>query len=203
MSPLLPVIISSIQSNAFLDESLALLIRVLHTRVVNKEQGDLSHDITIPLITVLPSIASAHPDPMIRHQAFRVLSLVLSSSDAHLRFQTLITLTRDSEFPQMRAASVGLVKESLLNALSQPKGNNPFLGPMFLRTFGPVLFRPSPPDLFMGNLSLKDFQETHEPGRLVECLSLYYVLLNRDTKNLVCAMLLDLFRIPYSLQGYF
>ncbi|PPQ78415.1 LOW QUALITY PROTEIN: hypothetical protein CVT25_011890 [Psilocybe cyanescens] len=182
LSYLLPMLITSFQTNTFLDESLAVLVKALH----DQEKGrDLPHDITLPLSGLLPSIASVHPDPAIRHQAFRVLSLLLSLCDPQLRFQHLVELTRDSEFPQMRVASVGLVKESLLNGLSLPRHDqNPLLGPLFLRTFGPILFRPDPPDLFGSALTLKDFQETHEPGRLVECLSLFYVLLLRDERNL-------------------
>ena len=86
----------------------------------------------------------------------------------------------------MRVASVGLVKEALLQAFTRPDAkDNVFLSPLFLRTFGPILFRPDPPDLLSSALALKDFQETHEPARLVECLSLYYVLVQRDELNLV------------------
>ncbi|KAH9477682.1 hypothetical protein JR316_0009908 [Psilocybe cubensis] len=182
LSLLLPVLITSLQTNTFLDESLAVLVKALHEQPRGR---DLPHDITMPLFGLLPSLASAHPDPAVRHQAFRVLSLLLSLSDPQLKFQHLVELTRDSEFPQMRVASVGLVKESLLQALSFPgHGQNPFLSPLFLRTFGPIIFRPDPPDLFASKLTLKGFRDTHEPARLVECLSLFYVLLLRDDKNL-------------------
>jgi len=145
----------------------------------------LSHEIMLPLCDILPSVASTHPDPLIRHQTFRVLSLLLASGNPQLRFQHLVEYTRDSEYPQMRVASVGLVKEALLQALSRPEArDNVFLSPLFLRTFGPILFRPDPPDLFSSALTFKEFQETNEPRRLVECLSLYYVLLLRDERNL-------------------
>jgi hypothetical protein len=90
----------------------------------------------------------------------------------------------------MRVASVGLVKEALLEALSlPPRTENIFLTSLFLRSFGPILFRPNPSDLFTSaNLTLSEFQESHEPQRLVECLSLYYVLLLRDKSNLVCSL---------------
>ncbi|KDR72651.1 hypothetical protein GALMADRAFT_252818 [Galerina marginata CBS 339.88] len=185
ISFLLPALISSFQTNTFLDESLAVLLRGLHTRLTGNTgtTDDLPHDITVPLYGFLPSVASAHPDPPIRFQAFRILSLLLASGSQQLRFHHLVELTRDSEFPQMRVASVGLVKEALLQALSEGK-ENIFLGPLFLRTFGPILFRPDPPDIFSSALALKDFEETHEPARLAECLSLYYFLLQRDEQNL-------------------
>ena len=180
------MVISSIQSNAFLDETLAVLIRNLHAIRTNDSTTSLSHEITLPLCGILPSVASAHPDPIVRYQTFRVLSLLLASGNPQLRFQHLVEYTRDSEYPQMRVASVGLVKEALLQAFTRPDGkDNVFLSPLFLRTFGPILFRPDPPDLLSSALALKDFQETHEPARLVECLSLYYVLVQRDERNLV------------------
>ena len=179
------MVISSVQSNAFLDEALAVLIRALHAITTNETTASLSHEITLPLCGILPSVASAHPDPIVRYQTFRVLSLLLASGNPQLRFQHLVEYTRDSEYPQMRVASVGLVKEALLQSFTLPAKDNVFLSPLFLRTFGPILFRPDPPDLLSSALTLKDFQETHEPGRLVECLSLYYVLLQRDQRNLV------------------
>ena len=185
---ILPVLISSIQTNSFLDESLAILIRTLHLRQSKASPPSLSPHITVPLCGLLPAVASSHSDPLTRHQAFRVLSLLLGASEPQLRFQHLVELTSDSELPQMRVASVGLVKEALLEALSLPPNDeNIFLTSLFLRSFGTILFRPNPSDLFTSaNLTLSDFQESHEPQRLVECLSLYYVLLLRDKNNLVC-----------------
>jgi len=186
---LIPPLVSSIQSNTFLDESLAVLTRSLHSwQATSTDKSSLSPDITIPLTSLLSSIASAHPNPATRFQTFRILSLLLASEEPGLRFQHLVELTGHSEFPQMRVAAVGLVKEALLQGFSTTSGkqDNIFLGPLFLRTFGPILFRPEPPDLFAGDtLEMKKFQESSEPARLVECLSLYYVLVQRDHDNLV------------------
>ena len=78
----------------------------------------------------------------------------------------------------MRVASVGLVKEAIIELLSSTKPNL-FASPLFLRVFVPILFMPSPQDLFSGSkeLLLSTFQE---PQRLVECLALSYVLVQRD-----------------------
>ena len=65
---------------------------------------------TVPLCGLLLAVASSHSDPLTRHQAFRVLSLLLVASEPQLRFRHLVELTSDSEFPQMRVAPVGLVK---------------------------------------------------------------------------------------------
>lgn len=182
---ILPVLLSSIQTNSFLDESLAILTRTLHGRQSKTSPPTLSPHITVPLCGILPAVASIHADPLTRHQAFRVLSLLLVASEPQLRFRHLVDLTSDSEFPQMRVASVGLVKEALLEALSLPRTENIFLTSLFLRSFGTILFRPNPNDLFTSeNLTLTEFRESHEPQRLVECLSLYYVLLLRDQNNL-------------------
>ena len=189
LSFLIPALIASIQTNEFLNESLAVLITHLHAWQTTRPRNSLPHDITIPLFSLLPSVASAHPDPSARHQTFRVLSLLLSVADPWLRFQHLLEYTRESEYPQMRVASVGLVKDTLVKSLSIPSTkDDPFCSPLFLRSFGPVLFRS---DLLSEALTLDEFQETTEPGRLVECLSLYYILLQRDQQNVVRGFVLS------------
>ena len=182
---MLPMFLASIQANAALDESLSLLLRTLD-RARTKPNNELSPDVIIPLSTVLSSLASAHPEPATRHTTFRVLSLLLSLSPSHLRLQLLKDLTSDSEFPQMRAAAIGLVKEAVLEGISPttPKPNI-FASPLFLQVLGPVLLRSNPPDLFSTDLSVEDFQKSPESSRLVECLALYYILLLRDKDNRV------------------
>jgi hypothetical protein len=89
----------------------------------------------------------------------------------------------------MRVAAVGLIKEHFLrafNAAESTKKDDPFLSIMFLRTFGPILFRPDPPDLFGDGLEISSLEESSEPARLSECLSLYLVIFRRDEKNEVC-----------------
>jgi Uncharacterised protein family, YAP/Alf4/glomulin len=182
LSSLMPVIIACIQTNSIIDQTVSLLLKVLHS---HKEQLPL--DVIAPLLTVFPMLASGHPDPQARHQAFRILGLLLSRSPPPLRMQVLQDLTTDVEFPQMRVAAVGLVKDAVLEAFSSP-GDNIFASPAFLRTFGPILLRPNPPEVFQSPPSIKEFEESHESKRLVECLSLYYILLLRDTSNLVCRL---------------
>ncbi|EDQ98648.1 uncharacterized protein LACBIDRAFT_298363 [Laccaria bicolor S238N-H82] len=145
----------------------------------------IGNPITPKSATILPTLASAHPDPLVRHQAFRIISSLLTLTQPDLRIQLLTDLTGDSQLPQMRIAAVGLVKEAIIESISSTKPN-PFASPLFLRVFGPILFRPSPPDLFSGSkeLSLSSFQESSEPQRLVECLALYYILLQHDHQNL-------------------
>ncbi|KAJ7603574.1 hypothetical protein FB45DRAFT_960179 [Roridomyces roridus] len=174
---ILPILIASIQSNYALDEALSIL---LHSTTSGRE---LSPDISGPLCAILPSLASAHPDSDIRHQAFRILSRVLALTSPALRLEILKDLTTDSDLPQMRVAAVGLVKEAVLESLPREDRASIFASPIFLQTLGPVLLRPDPPDLFHPDLSLKDIEDSAEPSRLVECLSLYYILLLRDNLN--------------------
>jgi hypothetical protein len=185
---ILPILISSIQTNSALDECLSILLKFLHHIQASSVSPPptLSPEIVMPLCTILPTVASAHPDPVVRHQAFRIISSLLTLTQPDLRIQLLADLTGDSQLPQMRVAAVGLVKEAILESLSSTKPNL-FASPLFLRVFGPILFRPSPTDLFSESkgLSLSSFQESSEPQRLVECLGLYYVLLQRDHRNLV------------------
>ena len=179
---LLPIILASIQSNSALDEALAILLKSLDPETTPRPER--SPDVIIPLCTVLPSLCSSHPDPLVRHQTFRILSLLLSSAPPPLRLQLLKDLTTDSSLPQMSVASVGLVKEAFLEAIASTKPNI-FASSMFLQVFGSVL-RPNPPDLFSSNISLTKFKDSSEPSRLTECLSLYYVVLLRDKSNMVC-----------------
>ena len=177
----LPIIISSIQGNIILDETVSFLLETLHCN----SKSTISSDISIPLCTVIPSIASAHPSPSLRHQAFRILSMILSSSDPPLRLQILQDLCTNSEFPQMRVAAVGLVKEAIMEAFSVSETPNLFASPRFLQVMGPTIFRPSPKDFFLAKPSLEELRQSSEPPRLVECLSLLYILLLRDKKNKV------------------
>lgn len=179
ISSYLPLIIASIHSNALLDESLAVLLRFLckSTTVTDEVAG--------PILSILPELASGHSDPQIRHISFRILARLLSMTPPALRMEVLAELAAKSEFPQMRVAAVGLVKDAILEALQSPSGN-PFASPIFLRAFGPILFRPNPQDLLTSaTTTLDEFEESQESKRLLECLSLYYVLLERDTQNLV------------------
>ncbi|KAJ6571633.1 hypothetical protein B0H19DRAFT_663396 [Mycena capillaripes] len=181
LSFMLPILVASIQANHTLDETLSLLLHTLHPSKFPAGQ-QLSPDISGPLCALLPTLASAHPDGDIRHQAFRILSRILTLTPPELRLQILKDLTTDTEFPQMRVAAVGLVKEASLEALSRDD-RSVFASPIFFQVFGPVLLRPDPIDLFQPDLSLNDIEDSSEPSRLVESLSLYYILLLRDNSN--------------------
>ncbi|KAJ6510556.1 hypothetical protein C8R45DRAFT_964498 [Mycena sanguinolenta] len=174
LSFMLPILVASIQANHALDETLSLLLQWLHQSHFPPGQ-QLSPDISGPLCALLPALASSHPDTDVRHQTFRILSRVLALTAPELRLQILNDLVTDTGFPQMRVAAVGLVKEAVLEALSEPRPSI-FASPAFLQVFGPVLLRPDDVDDLLS-------EESMEPSRLVECLSLYYILLLRDTSN--------------------
>ncbi|KZT70520.1 hypothetical protein DAEQUDRAFT_708620 [Daedalea quercina L-15889] len=186
-----PVILMSLQANTALDEVLAVLINAIVPLLSQAPRHEFPLDLIVPLAHVLPPLASVHPDPSIRHYTFRVLSAALALAPSPVRVQLLQGLLADPDSsPQMRIAAVGLVKEALLEALASPPGSaeaqrNVFASPALLKTFGPIILRPDPPDLFApGNtLELEEFLDTKEPLRLVECLSLYYILLLRDVHN--------------------
>ncbi|KAF9048204.1 hypothetical protein BDZ89DRAFT_1057777 [Hymenopellis radicata] len=176
LSSLLSIILGFIQANNSLDESISFLLTSLHST------DSLSTEIAIPLCTVLPALASGHPDPSVRHQTFRILSKILASTDPAIRLQILHDLCSHSEFPQMRVAAVGLVKEAILEAFGASIPNL-FSSPRFLQVLGPTIFRPDPLDFFESHRTLEKLQESSEPARLVECLALLYVLILRDQKN--------------------
>lgn len=180
---MMPIIVSSIQTGCALDEALAILLHGLKPRdVISRREH--SEQIIHPLFAVLPTLSSVHPDPLVRHQAFRILTLVVSSANPLLRVRFLKDLAENSQFPQMRVAAIELIKEAALDGLAATSPNL-FASPTFVNVFGPIIFRPYPPSLFSdGHLSLDSFRQSMEPARLVACLGLYYILLQRDTANL-------------------
>jgi Uncharacterised protein family, YAP/Alf4/glomulin len=180
-----PVILASLNSNVALDATLAILIKVLCAS--SPPQTELSPDIVIPLTTVLPLLCSAHPDSSMRHITFRILGRVLQLTPSVLRLQILQDLVSPSEdaSPHMRTAAIGLVKEAVLEALSSQQVENVFSTPLLLQTIGPYVFRLDPPDILASITGIDALKNSPEPGRLVECLGLYYILLSRDIGNRV------------------
>ena len=182
---LMPIIVASIQTGSALDEALAILLHGLEP-LKPLPRPQLPDTIIHPMFAILPTLSSTHPDPLVRHQAFRILSLVLSSCASQTRLQFLKDLATHPYFPQMRVAAVGLIKEAVLFAISVAPTSDVFASSTFLKVLGPVVLRACPPDLFAEpDLSIKTFKESSEPARLIECLGLYYTLLRRVTANMV------------------
>ena len=179
-----PTILSCIQLNVALDEVLSILLSTFASLRSVSPRPELSVDLIVPLVHLLPHVAGNHADPDIRHFTFRIISLILGLSPPPIRFRVLEELLSDDDLPaQMRVAAIGLLKEATMEGLNQGDINM-FASPLLLSTFGPIVLRPHPPTGF-GSLTLGDFMESAEPLRLVECLGFYYVLLLRDTDNRV------------------
>ena len=191
----LPIILACLRSNNGLDEASAfLLIHVSAIARIKPHPPILPFDFMIKFSIVLPLLMGAHPDPPTRHMLFRLTALTLSLTEPSLRVQILMDMLTDPTYsPQTRTSAIGLVKESVLHALN---GTSilPVLSPLedifgtslFLEILGPVLFRPNPHDLFDNpNFNPDEFLYSPEPNRLIECLSFYYVLVQRDTENRV------------------
>ncbi len=104
-----------------------------------------------------------------------------------LRLQVLRDLISPSEdtSPHMRNAAIGLVKESVLEALSHPKTENVFASPFLLQTIGPHIFRLDSAELLAAIGGVDASNNSPELARLVECLGLYYIFLLRDVENRV------------------
>lgn len=180
-----PVLVSSIQMNIVLDESLFLIFRGL---AQDRTQSDLLPELATSLCIVLPALASTHLDPFIRHFSLRLLGLILARLPSMLQQQVLISLATDTEFPQMRAAAIGLLKEFVLEALQIPAPSgeqNIFASPLLIRSFGPILFRTMPSDYLSTITAAENIEKSLEPSRISEVLSFYYVLLQRDKDNKV------------------
>ncbi|KAJ3003363.1 hypothetical protein NUW54_g5340 [Trametes sanguinea] len=158
-----PAVLSALQANVALDEILAVLINSLAPLRASTPRPDLEADLVIPLGT--------HPAPH-SEQPLRPGYPALH----------LPELLADEDVPcQMRIAAIGLLKEALLEALSS-KDQNLFASPHLLSTFGPIVLRPEPLNMF-DTVTLEQFLEGPEPLRLVESLGFYYVLLQRDQHN--------------------
>ena len=179
-----PIVLSCIQSNVAFDEVLSILISSLAPLRSTTPRPELTTDLIVPLVHLLPYVAGNHPDSDIRHYTFRVISLVLGLSPSPLRFRLLQDLLSDEELPPpMRIATVSLLKEAVLEGLSS-SDKSLFASPQLLVTFAPLVLRSDPPDLF-DSVLLDSFLESPEALRLVECLGFYYVLLLRDAQNRV------------------
>ncbi|KAF9226285.1 hypothetical protein BS17DRAFT_878880 [Gyrodon lividus] len=181
LSDLHHLLTQALQMNLALDESLFLLFRIL-----THENMNIPPDVATSLCEVLPALASNHLDPFIRQFSLRMLSLTLSKLPPPSRLEILLKLTTDQDFPQIRGPAVALVKEAVLEALALPAqsaSSNPFASPELLRVFGCVLFRPNPPEFFNERKTREELEHSLELLRIADCLSFYYVLLQRDWEN--------------------
>ncbi|KAF8434575.1 hypothetical protein L210DRAFT_3506615 [Boletus edulis BED1] len=171
-SDLYHLLVNALQMNMVLDEALYLLFLDF-----TRETMIISPELVPSLCTVLSALASTHLDPTIRQLCLRLLSLTLTKLPPPPRLEILMGLTTDEDFPQIRGPAVGLLKETVLEALALPQDSasrNPFASSELLRIFGGVLFRPNPPEFF-GKERLEK--------SLRNCLSFYFVLLHRDREN--------------------
>ncbi|KAL5521578.1 hypothetical protein ACEPAF_2326 [Sanghuangporus sanghuang] len=185
LSSVFPVLIAALQSNTSTDASLNILLHILYPSIPNTTTS-IDPEYIPPLSSALASTASTAPDPQIRLIAFRILGALLARAPPLEHMTLLRDLLTETPFPSMRVAAVGLLKDAVLQALRPDAGPNPFASPDMLQTFGYIVLRPDPPDLFSKpatRASPESFMETQEPKRLVECLAFYYVLLMRDEHN--------------------
>ncbi|KAJ4496247.1 hypothetical protein C8J55DRAFT_484140 [Lentinula edodes] len=157
----IPFILAAIQSNSFLDHALAVLLIFFSPSQSPSPFSPSSSSCSEPLLTLLPALASAHPDPFIRLCAFRLFSLVLRATPGVLQIQVLVDLlSSDHHHPHsktLRIAAVGLVKDLVLDALSVSgentntnNNNNILASPAFVLSLAPVLF--NPPELVFEDL---------------------------------------------------
>ena len=149
-------------------------------------------DASVPLVQVLVPVAASHPNPALRNLTYTLVSLLLKALPPAPRLASLSELVSPGcAFPAMRVAAISLVRDAVLDALATTKSRaerNSLASPQLFAAIGRVLLRPEPPNLFedTSEEKLERFLEESEPARLTECLGFYYVVLERDEKNLVC-----------------
>ncbi|KAI0088246.1 hypothetical protein BDY19DRAFT_994160 [Irpex rosettiformis] len=202
---LFPLILASLQTNTALPSTLAFLLRTLGPLTPQVPPSfSPSEPVPIELLTILstllPQIASFHPDPTLRHITFRLLSIVLKLTPPSIRIHVLRDLVThagqgsdgggaESGGESMTVAGVGLVKDSVLAALGRSgEGEDVFATPMFSEIFVPVLFVPrlpptAPSTPAKNEDELEAFLASSEPSRLVEVFGLYWLLVKRDMEN--------------------
>ncbi|KAJ3781194.1 hypothetical protein GGU10DRAFT_320691 [Lentinula aff. detonsa] len=183
----LPFMISSIQTNTLLDESLAVLLFSFFPS--HSHSLPPSSPSFFPLLSLLPVLSSTHPDPFIRHCAFRILGGILSVVPGLVQVEVLVELVeREGLGSKMRIAAIGLVKDAVLRALEQDQGEysgnmNVMTSPRFLQVFAPVLFVLKDSIVKLDGEDLERDETITELTRLGEVLALYYVLVMRDMRN--------------------
>lgn len=187
LSRTLPLLLDSlVNGRTAIDESLFIILSALYPNDVPDSQATQEWDTAtvLPLINALSMLACGHPDGQVRLIAFRAIGDLLFHLPPILHIRVLHDLLIDAGLPHMRIAAVGLLKDAVIAALASSSSSlNPFASPVMLQTFGSVVLRPDPPDLFSQPISMEEFDEMDEGKRLVECLSFYYVLILRDVDN--------------------
>lgn len=180
-----PSILQGLRANIASDECMFLLLSRANTI------GTLDPETLFPIIHALVPISAQHPDPPQRNLAFLTISLLLKRLPSTPRLACLSELVSpECIFPPMRVAAIGLLKESILASLAEPKKDDIFASPQVFTAIGRYVLRPEPPELFSSRPSLETFLDSIEPSRLVECLGLYYTVLLIDQKNMVCLRVL-------------
>jgi hypothetical protein len=192
---LAPVIIPNLQIQYLDDECYYFILSALvpppHSSS-STNNSTVPAEASIPLIQVLVPVAASHPDPSLRNLTYTLISLLLKALPPGPRLASLTELVSPGcAFPAMRVAAIGLVRDAVLDALATTKSRaegNVLASPQLFAAMGRVLLRSEPLDLFedTSEKRLKEFLQESEPARLTECLGFYYVVLERDEKNLVC-----------------
>ncbi|KAG8982919.1 hypothetical protein FRB93_007740 [Tulasnella sp. JGI-2019a] len=180
-----PAVLMALTKGRATDEAMSWILRCLRpsTGTIISETA-LPEEIVLPLTSILVSIASLHPSAPIRQMTLSILTLVVARANSDtIRLQLLDELCNECPYPQMRVAAIGLAKKSILEALQSEQTSSLLASPEVLPMVLKIL-TPNPPDLFTSPSTTPEmFLESHEPGRLVEALGLFYVLNQRDTSN--------------------
>ncbi|GAA5921093.1 hypothetical protein JCM3775_004088 [Rhodotorula graminis] len=147
-------------------------------------------DLLFDLVEIVTPLASLSTDPQTRFLAFRLLTRLVTTADGDTvdgeatQVNLLEQLVVDCPAPSLRAASVGIVKEVLLQKLDLPPSSTSLFlsGTFFSSPLGNALLDLDPSGLAVDALEPSAFVEQHRAG-VMERLSLLFVLLKRDQQN--------------------
>jgi hypothetical protein len=191
LGTLTPAMIPNLQIQHLNDECYYLILSAL-VPPHSSANSTVPAEASVPLVQVLVPVAASHPDPALRNLTYTLISLLIKALPPAPRLASLTELVSPAcAFPGMRVAAISLVRDAVLDALATTQSRaerNALASPQLFAAMGRVLLRPEPPTLFedTSEQKLKEFLEESEPARLTECLGFYYVVLERDEKNLVC-----------------
>lgn len=170
------------------DESLFIILYGLFPESNSREEWDPTS--ASPLIEILAHLSCHHSDLYVRHMAFRIIGEILRRFPSPLEhMRALHGLLTDDSFPAMRVAAVGLLKDAVVGAFASSHSGreSPFSSPILVQTFGRLVLRVDPENLFEDSSSpvVDDPMLMMQYKRVAECISFYYVLLSLDSENKV------------------
>lgn len=176
------------------DEALFWIWWCLETLLADEKGEDMDEGLLFTFTEMMSSLSALSPNPSTRFLSFRFVTTLITKATRKEEIQIMILkdLIENCPFDSLKVASIGLLREVLggkFEAHQITEVPSLFLSPLFEKEFGSLISRFSPHDLLASKpeggapITVEAFLENH--GQLtIQKLGLYFVILNRDGKNL-------------------